>query len=125
MIRCLGESHALLDLGNRQRGVQALGACPRAVENGVASVQAHAVVEGVLALGLPLVTRIGDPAVRLEENGRSKILLLVPPVRGAGCRAAGAENTFVETVELLAVLLGLAVLTALVCVSKSPLGCLV
>ena len=125
MIRCLGESHALLDLGNRQRGVQALGACPRAVENGVASVQAHAVVEGVLALGLPLVTRIGDPAVRLEENGRSKVLLLVPPVRGAGCRAAGAENAFVETVELLAVLLGLAVLTALVCVSESPLGCLV
>ena len=122
MIRCLGESHALLDLSNRQGGVQALGACPRAVENGVASVQAHAVVEGVLALGLPLVTRIGDPAVRLEENGRSKVLLLVPPVRGAGCRAAGAENAFVETVELLAVLLGLAVLTALVCVSESPLG---
>ena len=122
MIRCLGESHALLDLGNRQRGVEALGACPRAVENGVASVQAHAVVEGVLALGLPLVTRVGDPAVRLEENGRSKVLLLVPPVRGAGCRAAGAENAFVETVELLAVLLGLAVLTALVCVSESPLG---
>lgn len=125
MLRCLGESHALLDLSNRQRGIQALGACPRAVENSVASVQAHAVVEGVLALGLPLVTRIGDPAVRLEENGRSKVLLLVPPVRGAGCRAAGAENAFVETVELLAVLLGLAVLTALICVSESPLGCFV
>jgi hypothetical protein len=122
VIRCSGESHALLNLGNRQRGVQALGACPRAVENGVASVQAHTVVEGVLALGLPLVTRIGDPAVRLEENSRSKVLLLVPPVRGAGCRAAGAEDAFVETVELLAVLLGLAVLTALVCVSESPLG---
>ena len=80
---------------------------PRAVKNGVASVQAHAVVEGVLALGLPLVTRIGDPAVRLEENGRSKVLLLVPPVRGAGCRAAGAENAFVETVELLAVVVAL------------------
>ena len=84
----------------------------------MASVQAHAVVEGVLALGLPLVTRIGDPAVRLEENGRSKVLLLVPPVRGAGCRAAGAENAFVETVELLAVLLGLAVLTTLIPVSS-------
>ena len=117
MIRCLGESHALLDLSNRQGGVQALGACPRAVENGVASVQAHAVVEGVLALGLPLVTRIGDPAVRLEENGRSKVLLLVPPVRGAGCRAAGAENAFVETVELLALVLCLTVLAALCCVS--------
>lgn len=109
----LGESHALLDLGNRQRRVEALGACPRAVKNGVASVQAHAVVEGVLALGLLLVTRVGDPAVRLEKNSGSEVLLLVPPVGRAGCRAAGAENAFVETVELLAVLLGLAVFTAL------------
>jgi hypothetical protein len=90
---------------------------PRAVENGVASVQAHAVVEGVLALGLLLVTRVGDPAVRLEENGRSEVLLLVPPVGRARCRAAGAENTFVETVELLAVLLGLAVLATLSLIS--------
>jgi hypothetical protein len=52
----LGEGHALLDLGNRQRGVQSLGARPRAVENGVAAVQTHAVVEGVLALSHLLVT---------------------------------------------------------------------
>ena len=51
----------------------------------MASVQAHAVVEGVLALSLLLVTRIGDPAVRLEENGGSEVLLLVPPVRWARC----------------------------------------
>ena len=114
----LSESHALLDLSNRQRRVQALGACPRAVENGVASVQAHAVVEGVLALGLLLITRVGDPAVRLEENGGSEVLLLVPPVGRAGCGAAGAENAFVETVKLLAVLLGLAVLTTLIPVSS-------
>ena len=117
---CLSESHALLDLSNRQRRVQTLRACPRAVENGVASVQAHAVVQGVLAFGLLLITRVGDPAVRLEEDGGSKILLLVPPVGWAGCRAAGAENAFVETVKLLAILLGLAVFTALTQVS----GCL-
>lgn len=110
----LGERHALLDLGDRQRGVEALGARPRAVENGVASVQAHAVVEGVLTLGLLLVTRVGDPAVRLEQDGGSEVLLLVPPVGWARCRAAGAQDAFVEAVELLAVLLGLAVLTALV-----------
>ena len=118
----LGESHALLDLSNRERRVEALGACPRAVENCVASIQAHAVVEGILALGLLLVTRVGDPAVRLEENGGSEVLLLVPPIGRARRRAAGAKNTFVKTVELLAVLLGLAVLTTLVVVSGVQLN---
>lgn len=79
----------------------------------MASVQAHAVVESVLALGLLLVSRVGDPAVRLEEDGRAEVLFLVPPVRGAGSGAAGAENALIETVELLAVLLGLTVFTAL------------
>jgi hypothetical protein len=115
--RHLGEGHALLNLSNCQRRVQSLGACPRAVKNGVATVQAHAVVEGFLALSHLLVSRVGDPAVRLEKNSGSKVLLLVPPVRGARGRAAGAENAFVETVELLAVLLGLAVLATLARVS--------
>jgi hypothetical protein len=79
-IASLCESHALLDLRNSQRGVQSLGARPRAVENGVASVQAHAVVQGVLALSLLLVSGVGDPAVRLEEDGGTEVLLLVPPV---------------------------------------------
>lgn len=119
----LGEGHALLDFSNRKRRVETLGACPRTVENGVASVQAHAVVEGVLALSLLLVTRVGDPAVRLEENGGSEVLLLVPPVGWAGCRAAGAENALVKTVELLAILLGLAVLATLEDVSVRPIDC--
>jgi hypothetical protein len=40
-------------------------------------------------------------------------LLAVPPVGGAGGRAAGAEDAFVEAVELLAVGGGLAVFFAL------------
>lgn len=59
----LSESHALLDLGDGESRVEALGAGPAAVEDGVATVQAHAVVEAVHALGGPLVTRVGDPAV--------------------------------------------------------------
>jgi len=114
----LSESHALLDLSNRQRRVETLGARPRAVKDGVASVQAHAVIKGVLALRLLLITRVGDPAVRLKEDSGSEVLLLVPPIRRARCRTAGAENTFVETVELLAVLLSLAVFAALSGISK-------
>jgi hypothetical protein len=84
----------------------------------VASVQAHAVVESILALGHLLVSRVGDPAVRLEKHGGAEVLLLVPPVGWARGRAAGTENTFVETVELLALFLGLAVLAALESVSR-------
>jgi hypothetical protein len=55
----------LLDLSNSPSRVQALGASPRAVEDSVATVDAHAVVESVLALGGLLIARIGQPTVRL------------------------------------------------------------
>lgn len=106
-------SHHLLDLRNGPCGVQALGAGPRAVENGVATVHAHAVVESGLTLGGLLVTGIGQPTVGLEEDGGSKVLLAVPPVRGAGSRAASAQNALIETVQLLTLLGALAVLETL------------
>jgi len=62
----LSERHALLDLSDRKCRVQALGARSAAVQDGMASVQAHAVVEGILALVGLLITRVGDPAVRLH-----------------------------------------------------------
>lgn len=74
----------LLDLRNRQSGVQPLGARPRAVQNRVASVQAHAIVQRRLSLFLLLVTRIGKPSVALEQDSGSEVLLRVPPVAGAG-----------------------------------------
>lgn len=113
----VAQSHRLLDLSNCQTGVQALGAGSGAVENGVAAVQAHGVLEVGLALGLALISRVDDPSVRLEKNGGTEILFRVPPVGWARRRAAGAENAFVETVELAAVLLGLSVLLALFVVS--------
>lgn len=79
----------------------------------MASVQAHAVVEGVLALVGLFVTGVGDPAVRLHQHGGAEVLLAVPPVGWAGGRAAGAEDALVEAVKLAALLLRLAVLAAL------------
>jgi hypothetical protein len=79
----------------------------------VASVQAHAVVERILTLCLLLITRVCDPAVTLQQDGRPEVFFLVPPVGWAGCGAAGAENAFVEAVELLAVFFSLAVFAAL------------
>lgn len=119
----LRERHALLNLSNRQRRVEALGARSAAVQNGVASVQAHAVVQLVLTLGGLLVTRVGDPTVRLHEDSRAEVLFAVPPVRWAGCAAAGAKDALVEAVELAAVFLGLDVLlTLLGCVSTAKVG---
>lgn len=116
----LVSSQHLLDLGNSTSRVQTLGAGSRAVEDGVATVHAHAVIQGVLALGGLLVSGVGQPAVGLEQDGGAKILLAVPPVRGAGGRAAGAENAFVQTVELLTLLGALTVLEAL---GNVRLGC--
>lgn len=58
-----GESHTFLDLCDSQRRVQTLGAGPTAVENGMAPVQTHAVVQGVLAFSGPLVSRVCNPTV--------------------------------------------------------------
>lgn len=79
----------------------------------MATVDAHAVVEGRLALLGLLVTRVGQPAVGLQKHGRAEVLLRVPPVRGATGAAAGAENALVEAVKLLAVGLGLQIFLAL------------
>lgn len=49
----------------------------------MASVHAHAVVQGSLALLGLLVTGVGQPAVRLQENGGTEVFLAVPPVRRA------------------------------------------
>jgi hypothetical protein len=62
-LKYLSESHALLDLGDGESRVEALRASPAAVQDSVATVQAHAVVEAVHALGGLLVTRVGNPAV--------------------------------------------------------------
>lgn len=113
----VAESHLLLDLGDRLAGVETLGAGSGAVEDSVATVQAHRVLEVVLALCRALVTRIGEPSVGLEQDGGAEVLLGVPPVRRARGRAAGAENALVEAVELAAVLLGLSVLTSLLTLS--------
>ena len=79
----------------------------------MAAVQAHGVVEGGLALALALVARVGEPPVRLQQDGGAQVLLRVPPVGWARCRAAGAQNALVQAVQLPAVGLGLTVLTAL------------
>lgn len=101
--------HRLLNLRNRLAGIQPLRARPRAVQNRVTPVQTHAVVEHLLALRFVLVAGVGEPAVGLEEDGGAEVFFAVPPVGGAGCRAASAEDAFIEPVEFFAVFWGLSV----------------
>jgi hypothetical protein len=54
---CKGQ--ALLDLCYRQCGIQTLGTYSRAIENSVATVQAHAVVQGLLPLLSAFVSAVG------------------------------------------------------------------
>ena len=107
------QRHRLLNLRNCLARVQALWTGPRAVQDGVAPVQAHAVVQRLLPLGLVLVARVGEPAIGLEKHGGAEVFFAVPPVRGAGGGAAGTEDAFVEPVELFAVCGRLAVFEAL------------
>ena len=80
----------------------------------MAAVEAHAVVEGLLALGGALVAAVGEPAVRLQQDGWAEVLVRVPPVRRARRRAARAQDALVQAVELAPVGGRLAVLAALV-----------
>lgn len=79
----------------------------------MAPIKTHVVVQHRLPLAFVLVPAVGEPAVGLEEDGGAEVLLAVPPVGGAGGGAAGAQDAFVEAVELFAVRGGLAVFAAL------------
>lgn len=76
--------HRLLDLGNGLAGVQALGASTRAVEDGVATIQTHRVLELGLARSRLLVSGVDQPSVGLQQDGGAEVLFGIPPVRGAG-----------------------------------------
>ena len=95
--------HQLLDLADRLRRVQALRAGARAVHDGVAAVQLERIFQVVQARAGVLVARIDDPAVGLQQDRRAEVTLAVPPVARATGRAAGAQDAFVQAVELLAV----------------------
>lgn len=126
----LRKSHRLLNLRNGLSRIQPLRTSPRTVQNGMASIQTHTVIQHRLPLRLVFVTAVCEPAVGLQENSGTEVFFAVPPVGGAGRGAAGAENAFVETVELLTVGGRLAVFEALViklvscdCVDGGKRGC--
>lgn len=81
----LRKCHDLFDLGNRLARVQPLRARTGAIENGMATIEAHAIVKRRFPLLLVLIAGIRQPAVGLQEHGRAEVFFAVPPIRGTGC----------------------------------------
>src|SRR5437879_1488911 len=82
--------HHLLGLGDCLGGVQPLRAGVGAIHDRVAAVEAERIVELIETLPRVLVPAVGEPALRLQEDGRAEILVGVPPVARARGRAAEA-----------------------------------
>src|SRR5437016_82203 len=95
------------ELGDRLGRIEALRAGLGAVHDGVAAIEPERILEIVEPFAGRFIAAVLDPAVRLQQRGRAQIALAVPPIARTGGRAAGAEDAFVEAVELLAVLVAL------------------
>src|SRR3954449_7178755 len=96
--------HHALDLGDGLGGVEALGAGLGAIHDGMAAVEPERVLEIVEAVPGRLVAAVLQPAVGLQQRGRTEEALTVPPIARARGRAAGAQDALVQAIELLAVL---------------------
>lgn len=102
-------SQFLLDLSNRLARIQVLGADLGAVHNGMASVELEGIVQLCQSLVSGSIAGVLDPAVGLHEDGRTEVLVRVPPVTGAGGGAAGAQDALVHAVQFGPVLSSLEV----------------
>src|SRR5690348_2162200 len=80
-----------LGIGYRASRVEPFRAGPGAVHDGVAAVETERVLEPVEAVTGALIPAVGKPAVRLQQDRRAKIAILVPPVARARRRAAEAK----------------------------------
>src|SRR5574343_546308 len=94
--------HHFLDLADGLGRVQTLRAHIDAVHDGVATEQAIGVFQVVQALASCLITAVDNEPVGLQQAGWAHELVRVPPETRAAGRATGAQDAFVQTVELLA-----------------------
>ena len=94
-----------------------LGTDLGAVHDGMTPVELEGIVElGETFLGM-IVTRVLNPPIGLHKDGRSEVLVGIPPVRRARRRAASAEDALVHTVKLGPVLSTLEVFGLTVCLA--------
>src|SRR4029077_11344803 len=92
--------HHTLGVGNRTCRVEPFRASFGAVHDGVAAIETERILKAVKPLAGALISAVDKPAVRLQQNRRPEIPVLVPPVARARRRAAEAKNALPRTVEL-------------------------
>ena len=101
---------SMLNLVNGTTRIQVLGASLGAVHNSMATVQLVGIIQVMQTLLSHFIAGIGNPTVGLLEDGRTQVLVSMPPVGGAGGGAASTENAFVETIEEETIFVGLEIL---------------
>jgi len=111
----------LLELNDRLLGVQTLGAALRAVHDPVAPVQPHGVVQELEPFFGELIPTVNNPPVSLLKHLRTIVVLGVPPVTGAGGRAALAQDALVQPVQKLPFLRRLQILRGVLRLHLLPL----
>ena len=112
---------SMLELVDGTTGVEILGASIGTVHNGVATVELVGIVQILQTLFGHFITRIGNPTVGLLEDGRTQVLVGMPPVGRTGGGAAGTENALVQAIEEKTVFVGLEILHFVVGVHDSLL----
>jgi len=97
----------LLDMGDLFSRVQALRTGTGTVEYGMAAVELELIIYSIQPFLGKFITTITYPPIGVEQSCGSQIRLGVPPVTGAGCATAGAENALVHPIQLGPILLAL------------------
>src|SRR6185312_10599299 len=87
----LAVNHHLLDLGDRLRRIEVLRTGLGAIHYGVAPIQPEWVFEIIEPLARGLVAAVDDPAIGRKQGRGAQVSIAVPPVAGAGGRAAGTQ----------------------------------
>ena len=113
--------NSMLELVNGATRVQVLGASLGAVHNCVATVKLVSIVQVVQTLLGHLITGIGNPTVSLLKDGRTQVLVSMPPVGRTGGGTTSTENTLVETIEKKTIFVRLKVLNCVVGIHLSLL----
>jgi hypothetical protein len=75
--------HHFFDLANCLGWVKAFRAGIRAVHNGMTAIKAEWVLEVIKTFTGIFIAAIHKPSIGLKKNGRTKILVAIPPVTWA------------------------------------------
>jgi len=70
----------------------------------MAAIEPEGIFEVVEALASGLVPRVGKPAIGLEQSGRTKETVAIPPVARTAGSAAEAQNALIVAVQFRSLL---------------------